>query len=493
MSININNYVDITSSVGAGTTVPAAELIGRLFTINSLLPTGSYLEFTSATNVGAYFGTASEEYLRATQYFDFINKQGTTANKLSFARWVDADVPPLIFGTKVTTTLGAFQAITTGSLTMDIGGVTNVMTGMDFSATTSLSDVAAVLQLAIRANSGSQWTGATVSWNSVSQAFDFVGGDAVVATISTAATGSGVDMRLLIGWGANAIFSAGDVTETITDTLTNSAALSTNFGSFVFMPTLTIDQHVEAATWCQSRNVQFQYYVPCLLSNYVDWSAALIGIGMCGVIITLGISGQYPEQTPMQIMASTNYNLRNSTQNYMFYEDGLTPSVFDDLTKQALDAAKVNYDGQTQSAGNNISFFQTGVLMGPSNLPPYMNIGANEQWLKATMVSTLMTLLLVLTKISANAQGVGQILTTLQGVINQALFNGVISVGKILSPSQQAFITSITGDTNSWRQVQDIGYLVSCNIDATAGIAYYFLIYSKDDVVRMVNGTQILI
>lgn len=493
MSININNYVNITSSVGAGTALPTAELIGRLFTTNSLLPTGSYLEFTSALNVGAYFGTASEEYLRAVQYFGFINKQGTTANKISFSRWVNADVPPMIFGTKVTTLLSAFQAITTGSLTMTIGGVTNIMTGIDLSATTSLSDVAAALQTAIRANSGIQWTGATVSWNSVSQAFDFVGGDSVVATISTAVTGSGVDLRLLIGWGANAIFSAGDVTETITDTLINSAGLSTNFGSFIFMPTLTIDQHVEAATWCQSRNVQFQYYVPCLLANYVDWAAALDDIGMCGVVITLGIDGQYPEQEPMQIMASTNYNLRNSVQNYMFYESILTPSVFDDLTKQALDAAKVNYDGQIQSAGNNITFFQTGVLMGPSNMPPYMNIGANEQWLKATMTSRLMTLLLVVARIPANAQGVGQILTALQGVIDQALFNGTISVGKILTASQQAFITSITGDPNSWRQVQDIGYLVGCTIDATAGIAYYFLIYSKDDVIRMIDGTQLLI
>jgi hypothetical protein len=493
MSISIDNYVDITSSVGAGTAVPVAELIGRLFTDNSLLPTGSYIEFTSAANVGAYFGTSSQEYLRAVQYFSFINKQGTTANKLSFARWVDADVPPLIFGTVVTTPLSAFQAITTGSLTMTIGGVTNIMTGMDFSAVLSLSDVAGVLQAAIRANSGIQWTGATVSWNAVSKAFDFVGGDAVVADISTSTTGSGVDMQLLIGWGANAIFSAGDTTETITDTLTNSAALSNNFGSFIFMPTLTIDQHVEAATWCQGQNIQFQYYVPCLNANYVAWSAALNNIGMCGVIQTLGISGVYEEQGPMQIMASTNYNLRNSTQNYMFYDLSLPASVFTDAEKQALDAAKINYIGQTQSAGNNISFFQTGVLMGPSNMPPYMNIGANEQWLKAAMVSSLMTLLLVLTKIPANAQGVGQILTTLQNVINQALFNGTISVGKILTQAQQAFITSITGDPDSWRQVQDIGYLVSCNIDANAGIAYYFLIYSKDDVVRMINGTQILI
>lgn len=492
MSISITKYVDITSSVGAGTFVPVAELIGRLFTTNPLLPTESFAEFTSAEDVGDYFGTASEEYARSVQYFNFINKTGVQPEKISFARWTNADVAPRIFGGPVSTTVLQFAAIADGSLTLTLGGVTNVLTGINLTSVTSFANVAAALQTAINAQSGLQWTAATVTYDSLSGGFNFVGGDAVVANVAVSPTGSGTDLQNLIAWGSTAIFSDGDVTQTITDTLTNSAAASNNFGSFLFMPTLSIDEIVEAATWNYAQNVQFQYYVPVLLVDAATYSAALANIGMVALIIS-ETSGEYPEQGPMQTMASTDYNRQNTTQNYMYQQYNLTPSVLTTALSNTLDAEKVNYNGQTQSAGTQINFFQTGVLMGPTNSPQYMNIGANEQWLKAAMASQLITLLLVLTKISANSQGVSQILAAMQNVINQALLNGTISVGKTLTDAQKAFIQSVTGDPLAYIKIQTVGYIAGCTIDPVTSIAYYSLLYSKDDVVRQIQGTQILI
>jgi len=492
MTISIKKYININSSVGAGNAVPTAELIGRLFTTNPLLPTNSFLEFTSPLDVGSYFGTDSEEYARAVQYFTFINKTGATANKISYARWNEAAVAPTIYGGRLTTTLTQFTAIADGSLTMTIGGVTNTMAGIDLTTATSLADVATALQAAINDNTGTQWTAATVSYSGTRAAFDFVGGDTGVADISVSATGSGTDLQDLIVWNALGIFSDGAAAQSITDLLTDSADQSNNFGSFIFMPTLTIDLHVEAATWNYAQNVQFQYYIPVLIEDYADWKAALINIGMCALILT-GVADEYPEMGPMETMASTDYSLSNTVQNYEFQDYNLTATVTTTALSNTLDAARVNYNGATQTAGVKRTFFQTGILMGPANSPQYMNIAANEQWLKAAMTSELMSLLLVLTRIPANAQGIAQILTTMQGVIQQALLNGTISVGKPLTSAQKSLILSLTGDPLAYLQIQNSGWRAGCTVDAVAGVATYSLIYSKDDVIRKITGNQILI
>ena len=108
-------------------------------------------------------------------------------------------------------------------------------------------------------------------------------------------------------------------------------------------------------------------------------------------------------------------------------------------------------------------------------------------------------MLLNLTQLPANTQGQALALLTIQGIINQALLNGTISVGKTLTQSQITFITSITNDDNAWYQVQNSGYWVDCVIQpipATSPVQYqaaYTLVYSKDDVIRLINGSDILI
>ena len=92
------------------------------------------------------------------------------------------------------------------------------------------------------------------------------------------------------------------------------------------------------------------------------------------------------------------------------------------------------------------------------------------------------------------------ILTQLQGIIDIALFNGTIEAGKSLSSEQKLFIADVTGDSNAWIQVQNSGYWVDARIVAyvtDAGVteykAVYTLIYSKNDVIRFIQGSDILI
>lgn len=499
MSISLKRYVDITSGIGAGAGVATRELGARLFTINPLVPTDSFVDFESAADVATYFGSTSEEYKRALFYFGWISKVITTPQKISFARWVDTAVGSTIYGKVATYAVGSFTGITTGDITLTLGGFTHHLTGISFSGDTTLADVAADVQTAIQAYSagGTAWTGATVVYNSTRKSFDLVSGatgDDVIAVTA----GSVTDIASLLGWLTGAILSNGSGVQSITDVLTQSADDSNNFGSFTFIPTLTLDQVTEAAEWNNALNIMFLYSVAVSAANASAWSAALVDIG--GVTLTLSpLATEYPEEVPMMILAATDYTRRNSVANYMYQQFDLTPSVSTNADADTYDDLRVNYYGQTQTAGQQISFYQRGLMFGLPVDPADQNVYANEIWFKDAASAAIMTILLALNKIPANSQGRAQILSVLQGVINQALFNGTISIGKPLTSAQKLYITNITGDDLAWQQVYNTGYWVDVQIvpyvesSVTKYKAVYTLIYSKDDIIRKVEGSDILI
>jgi len=518
MAISLSKYVDITSGVGGAAVASSRTLVGRLFTANALLPTNTFLQFTDAASVGTYFGTTSEEYLRAVFYFSWVSKNITTAQSIQYARWANVAVSPTIRSVSPNaTTLSLWNGVTSGSFGLTIGGVVETFSSLDFSADASLTAVAARLQAAVRTGTGDQYTLATVVYNALTSSFDFTGGEAVDAALSIQVAGGGTDITgtTLLGWlpvsvndsqgssTSGAVVSDGSAAQTVTELLTESAENSNNFGSFLFLTnlSLTVTQAVEAAEWNALQNVAFMFTVAVTTANVSSWSTALSGIGGVGLTVSI-TADQFPEQMPMMIAAATNYAAVNSVQNYMFQMfNNVTASVTTNEQSAAYDDLSVNYYGSTQTAGQLISFYQRGLLQGSSvstNIVD-MNTYVNEMWLKDAAAVSIINLLLGLAKVSANEQGRGQILSVLQEVINLALTNGTISVGKTLTAQQKSFITTQTNDNKAWYQVQNSGYWLDSQIAPIAAVeptqyeADYTLIYSKDDVIRKVVGTQILI
>jgi len=500
MSIDISRYVAITSAVAATGGVPQRERIGRLFSEDTKVPTNAILEFTNAADVGAYFGTGSVEYARAADYFAFVSKSLTAPRKLSFARHARTASPARIFGAVPIGSLIAFQAVTAGTLSLTIGAQTASLTGLNFAAAVSLAGVASVLQTAIQAAVGAQFTTATVTYDAVAGAFNFVAssGQTAAADISVNAAAAG-SVATLFGWSLGAVFSPATPVQTITEALTASTAISNNFGSFAFVTTaLTVDEAIEAATWNAALNVQFIFSARTTAANAVALSAAVIA--KAGTAVTLApLTTEYPEQLPMVILAATDYTRPGSVQNYMYQQGDLTPSVTTDTLADLYDPLRVNYYGQTQTAGQQISFYQRGVMMGGDTAPVDMNVYANEIWFKDAASTAILALLLALPRIPANADGRGQILAILQDPINLALFNGTISVGKTLTTAQRLYVTQVTGDPEAFQQVQSIGYWIDCTIeprtvdDRTEYVAVYTLVYGKDDTIRKVEGQHILV
>jgi hypothetical protein len=185
------------------------------------------------------------------------------------------------------------------------------------------------------------------------------------------------------------------------------------------------------------------------------------------------------------------------------FRQGLYTAPFDvsgDDLANVLDPARVNYYGETQSAGTSLAFFQRGVLCGPSTAPLDMNVHINEQWFKSALQADYINLLIAIGSISNDDDGRGAVLGVLTNKCVQAKRNGVIRVGKQLTTLQQLAVTSLTGDPDAWRDVQTNGYWADVQIIEETGpsgtpeyVALYTVAYAKNDVVRKIVGSHNLV
>ena len=501
MSISIDRYVSIVSGVIGAQAVAQRELVGLRFTTDTRVPTDA-LVTVDKDGAPDYFGATSPEAVFANQYFAYISPApASQARSLRFAAWADVARAARIYGADFAGSLTSLQAITTGYINLTLAGETHQVGPINLSAASSLANAASLIQTAIQAASvAAQWASATVTYDAIAGAFNLVSGATGNANISVAAANTGTDLGAALGWlNVLTIYSPGADAEEPVEALQRVENITDSFGSLSFGASITIAQAVAVAQYVAALNVKYQFYVSATPLTASDLSAALIAIPSTGVILN-DTAGEYKEALPAAIMAATDYNRRNATVNYMYRQDIFTADVTSDQAANVYDPLRVNYYGQTASAGQRLSFFQRGFLMGGATAPLDMNVHANEQWLKAFLQARLLSLQLSLGKIPANNEGRGLIFAQVLEGVDRAKFNGTISVGKTLTTAQQLAITQLTGDADAWRDVQTNGYWLDVAIVEETGpsqiteyVALYTLAYAKNDVVRTVRGSHNLI
>lgn len=503
MPISQSKYVSITSGIGGQSAASRKDLGLRLFTTNALFPIDTVLEFTSALDVANYAGSTSAEAKIATAYFGWVSKSITAPKKISFMRYaLDAATAPTLRSTQELTALATLQAVTSGSMIINMGGLAYTISSLDFSSATSYSDIATALETAINENltGGDLFTAATVQYDAETTSFILTGGasgDYVMSYATTASTGT--DISGLIGWSeaTEPIISNGTEAETLTDVLNLAIELSNNFATYAFVNTeLTVENVGLIGAWNTAQNYEYMFCGDVTNDNYesiIEEAKKYSGLAI-NYNITANTLPAY--LMPATILAATDYDNVNGTVNYM-YQQFPNQAVTVDTNELAntLDPLFINYNGQTQKAGQKIEFYQDGFLADGTDMAVY----ANEIWLKDAMITEILNLEIALNKIPANDDGLAQIEGILQGVIDEALNNGVIMPGKPLTNTQKAYITQITGDNTAWQTVQLNGYVLTLKLTqevingATKYIAEYTLVYSKGDVIRKVTGRHILI
>lgn len=493
MSISIERYVSITSGVAGAQAVAQRELIGLRFSTSPKVPVGAHVVVANADDALDYFGAASDEYKFAAQYFGYISPApASSADKLRFAAHVDVARPARIYGEDVATTLGELQAITAGSLTITLAGVTETISAIDLSAQISFAGIVSELTTKISA----VFPGSSVDFDALSGTFNLTTASTGTAKITVTSTA----LSELLGWGAGAILSPGSDALSPLESLQAAEQVTDSFGSFSFGATLTTAEIVELAQYNASMSLKYMYLQSVTTATAQAVSAAVLGIPSVGLVLN-ATAGEFKESIPQAIMAATNYSLRSATVNYMYRRvGGLTADVTTDAGANLYDGLRVNYYGETANAGQKIAFFQRGFLCGATTDALDMGVHANEQWLKAYLTARLLSLQLGLGKIPANNEGRGYVLAQVTDAANLAKFNGTILPGKTLTTAQQIATTQITGDADAWRDVQINGYWADAAVVERTGeagvteyVIQYTLVYSKNDVVRKIQGSHNLI
>lgn len=498
MAISQTKYINIISGVGGQAAASRRELIGRLLTSNPLAPVDTVMEMNLA-GVIDYFGSSSKEAAFATKYFGFISKNIIQADKISFARYTLTAVSPTLRSTYRPPLIAAFSSISDGSIVINMGGEAKEFTGLDFSGKTSLTECAEVLQTAIQAYTagGELWTAATVSF--ADGEFILTGGATgknSMGAATDAATGTTVAALFGFNAGSLPIVSGGSDAETLTEAMVRISDISNNFGSFGCLDTLTTAQKTELATWNNPQNNRYMYSCSVNADEAIDLQASLNGLNGAG--ITLDKFNDYADFMSMSLLATTAYNSgRLAVKNYMYQQfPSEKASVTNDTEANLYDGLKINYLGATQQAGKTIEFYQNGVLQGDVQ---DMGVYCNEIWLKDAIATEFMNLLVALEQLPANDTGAGLARGSIQGIIDEALVNGVIQAGKTLTNVQKAYISQVSGSVNAWRDVEVNGYWLDVQVqqvienDVTKYIINYVLIYSKGDSIRKVEGSDILI
>ena len=511
MTIPQSKYVAITSTVAKTAGAAYKELIARVFTTNPLFPANTVLEFSGnelAQDVANYAGATSQEAKIASEYAGWVSKRATKPQKISFMRYSFTALAPYIRSTYKLPDFATFKAVSTGSMVVNMGGTSYTISGVDFSSATSFADVASALQTKIRSNTsgGALWTSATVTYDATTNSLLLTGGQTGAANITYAtASDSGVDISALVGWSVDKapVLSVGTAAASITDILNKTIDISTNFLTFGFVSASDAYDNLDAiGKWVQAQNNNYRFCFDLSSSNYATGIAIANKYeGMTAHYnINYGISGINPAWLMSAILpATTNYNKPNGVKNYMFQEfpqQAVSVGLDGDGTLyQTLDGLNINYNGQTQKSGAKIAFYQNGFNADGTDSA----IFDNEAWLKDAIATDVLNAFLGLDFISADKDGEAIIAGILDTNADKALNNHVFANGRVLNNNEKAFITQLFADENAWLDVQNNGYkyLIDITTQTNGGtqihVADYTLCYLKNDVIRKVTGSNILV
>ena len=455
------------------------EFNGLFLTENTLIPTDAPLmEFTSAETVAAFFGETSPEYSAASLYFLGYNNSFAKPRRVMFARRVSAAAGAWLRGAKYTGTLAAVQAITSGTLNIEINSTTIALTNIDLSAATSYSDAAATLETAL----DGELTGVTVAFSSLTGAFQ-INSPSTGAT-ETITYASGTIAELL-----NLTEATGAVKTNGSDALTQTAnmnaikAQSQNWVTFTTLYTAADSEHLGLAEWASNQGIEYLY---------VGWTndARLLVQGGTSDIASQIAAAEYGATALVYdninvaafilgTAASINWNRYQGTITFAFkHIDGLAPTVTDETTAALLDEKGVGYVGKFATRNDAFTFFYSSKIFGRYG---FIDTFINTVWLKNVMQVSIMNGLTLAGRVPYNERGYTLIRAWLQDPINRAVNNGAIDPGVTLSESQKAQVYNETGKdltTELWTKgyailVEDAGAAVRVGRNSPNISVYY--------------------
>ena len=472
-AISANRLVTIQGGAISSNFTPLT-MAGLILTKNPIAPFNTVLSFSSLTEVGNYFGISSNEYNYATNYFKGYTGSLNTPKYLLFSFYTVTAIAPFTRGVALgSNDLLALKAITAGVLTVNFNGVAKSTSPINLSTYNSFSAMAGAIQTALQA----QIATATVSWDTVTNAFTISNG--VTGSSSTVAfcTATTLSNTMQIVESTGAILSQGSGALTPQANLNNVIAQNINWISFTNLFDLSTDTgystYLAFANWVSLQNNNFVYFGwsdetnLTLSGNMSNVAYALVtagygsvdGVGQItyNIPIFLNYGVQDIACFMMGIGASINYQSLNGTISFAYkQQDGLVPSVNNNDAYDALLLNGFNVYGIFNSRASSYNFTQNGTIGG---IYEFIDNFYNQAWLADNIQNTILTLLSKSGKLSNNQNGYGILKSVLQGVMQQAINNGVVQVGNTFDSTVASILQTQAG-YDITPQLTNVGYVI---------------------------------
>lgn len=466
MAISASQIVQVLPRILTGT---GNDLVfnGMVLDDNVLLPAATPLSFSSADSVAEYFGTNSDEYKFAAVYFGGYNNSQIKPSLLYFYRLTPEGAAPFVRGKTLSpaAALATIKAVNAGDITISLSGTKYTATGIDFSAVTSLSDAALVLQTALTAKDAD----VTVGYNSVNDAFTITSTEVGEQESITVPTGTAA---VALGFNEEtATVSAG---EDATDAVGSMTNLTRQFQNFVTFTTLAEPEDTDAlalASWVSSQaNAGTMYLYVCWDSSKANLDATNTTV-IAEQIKALNATGTtvvYPSYNiaafVMGTAASIAWDQTNGTITFAFKaQSGLAADVTDTQHSIALLGHGVNFIGNYATRNDNFVFFYNGQMFGEW---AWIDTYLNACYLCNKLQVQLMAMFTSNRRIPYTSAGYAIIRANCRDVIEAAINNGVINIGVSLSNAQKSQLTSELGGDFS-DEIYNTGYYLQI-LDATA-------------------------
>ena len=147
MARQIKRFVDVEIRKDTPRVSAASFGIPMMISNSSVITTAQRVKrFTTLAGVGLLFATTSEEYLAADAYFNQDPFNENQPDELLIGRYVDAPSAAVLeAGEEPETDFEAWKLITDVEFSVTVDSVVTDGAGLDFSAVTSLDDVASVI------------------------------------------------------------------------------------------------------------------------------------------------------------------------------------------------------------------------------------------------------------------------------------------------------------------------------------------------------------
>jgi hypothetical protein len=401
-----------------------------------------YRMYTSLAAVAGDYPNNAPEYLAAAIAFG----QNPQLQSLYIGAWARTATPGTLIGAPLSAaqqSISNFNSISTGGLNLLINGTAYNLTGLNFTACTSLTAVAAVIQAALVGS-------ANVIWNPTYSYFQITSTTTGISSSVVASAGSGVDISLITNLNSSVSGTynvVGIAAETPLVCVTLLAAMSNAWYGVMFAASVqpqdsdyvAVAGLIQGLTVSRIFGVCTQEGAALNPSLNTDIASQLQALGYLRTFAQYSSSTPYAQAAIFGDAFTVNFNGSSTLYTLKFKQEaGVAAETLTETQAAALTAKNcnvfVNYN-------NNTAILQQGTMANGT----FFDIVHGTDWLQNAIQTAIYNALYTVgTKIPQTDAGVTTLVNVVTGQLEQSVTNGLVAPGVWQGPPIGAVVTGQT-------------------------------------------------